>query len=116
MGKTEEESIQNSVDLSNERRNNNMVVGDIVKAIDNNYNVTSLENDFIGRITEIVSEDSNGQPVIIMVETIYTNANIGNIKNSIFQVEAKHFKEQVDVSIEKALGKGLDRIIFDIGG
>lgn len=93
-----------------------MVVGDIVKAIDNNYNVTSLENDFIGRIIEIVSEDSNGQPVIIMVETIYTNANIGNIKNSIFQVETKHFKKQVDVSIGKALGKGLDKIIFDIGG
>ena len=93
-----------------------MFIGDIVEAIDNNYNVTSLENDFIGRVTEIISEDEDGQPITILVETISTNENIGNIKNSFFEVKAKHFKKQVDVSIGKVLGKDLDKIIFYTGG
>ena len=93
-----------------------MVIGDIVKAIDNNYNLTSLENDFIGRVTEIISEDEDGQPVTILVETISTNRNIGNVKNSLFEVEAKHFEKQVDVNIGKVLGKDLDKIIFYTGG
>lgn len=59
-------------------------VGDKIRAIDNEYNVTSLDNKWVGRVINVYDDDD------VAVKTI---SSITNSKGSLYTVNEKHFEK-----------------------